>query len=86
MFYVYVLESQISGRIYIGFSDDVKRRLNEHNEGRSKSTKNRGPWTLMGFIETKSRNEAMKLEKKLKSFKRKDRVLSYLKKHGKTFY
>ncbi len=86
MFYVYVLESQTSGRLYIGFSDNVERRINEHNKGKTTSTKNRGPWVLMGFIKTKSRREAIKLETKLKSFKRKDRVLNYLKKYGETFY
>ena len=82
MFYVYVIESLKSGRLYTGFSDNIERRLIEHNSGKTKSTKNRGPWVLMGFIQKNTRSEAIKLEKKLKSFKRKDRTLSFIKRNG----
>ena len=49
MFYVYVLENP-PGRFYIGHTDDLPRRLVEHNDpGRAKSkyTAKHGPWRLV---------------------------------------
>jgi putative endonuclease len=43
MYFVYVLRSQITGRLYIGSTSDVKRRLDEHNAGLNRSTKH---WRL----------------------------------------
>ncbi|PKP39749.1 MAG: endonuclease [Bacteroidetes bacterium HGW-Bacteroidetes-15] len=45
-FYVYALVSQVDGRIYVGMSQDVDRRLAEHNAGKVKSTKGFIPWIL----------------------------------------
>ena len=52
MYYVYVLENQ-QGRLYIGHTDDVTRRLRQHNspEGKEhlgKYTHKNGPWSLIG--------------------------------------
>ena len=33
MFYAYILKSEKNGRYYIGSTDDLKRRLGEHNSG-----------------------------------------------------
>lgn len=62
MFYVYVLQSLKDYRTYVGFSDDWKRRLTQHNAGQVKSTKDRRPLKIL-FIETfEKRTEAMKRE------------------------
>jgi putative endonuclease len=45
-FFVYALVSQVDGRIYVGMTQDVNRRLGEHNAGKVKSTKGFAPWTL----------------------------------------
>ncbi|MBC8344640.1 MAG: GIY-YIG nuclease family protein [Candidatus Marinimicrobia bacterium] len=82
MFYVYVVESETTSSFYIGFTSRLDERIKEHNRGQSKSTKNRGPWKLIGYLMTETRSEAMRLERKLKSFKRKDRVYNYIRKHG----
>ncbi|MFM7099917.1 MAG: GIY-YIG nuclease family protein [Verrucomicrobiota bacterium] len=42
---VYVLRNP-EGRRYIGITDDVERRLTQHNQGVSKWTRGKGPWTL----------------------------------------
>ena len=42
---VYLIENP-AGRTYIGLSDDVGRRLRDHNDGVSKWTSSRGPWEL----------------------------------------
>lgn len=43
-FHVYVLRNP-QGRLYIGLSYDPDARLAQHNEGRSRWTRNRGPWS-----------------------------------------
>ncbi len=66
--FVYVLGSQHKNerRTYVGWTTDIKRRLQQHNEGRgAKSTRGRR-WTLLYFECCKSRNEAMSREWHLK--------------------
>jgi putative endonuclease len=46
-YYVYILKSLTAGRLYVGTSDDVARRLREHNQGLSRSTKPWRPWQLV---------------------------------------
>jgi len=35
MFYVYILKSEKDGKLYIGYTNDLKRRLEEHNSGKN---------------------------------------------------
>ena len=49
MFYVYVLKSKADGSIYVGYTDDLKRRLVEHNKRRNRSTKNKAPFQLVYY-------------------------------------
>jgi len=67
MFYVYVLRSQSTGRLYVGYTSDLDHRLGQHNDGVTKSTKNRGPWEIVHREAFPARSEAMKREKFLKS-------------------
>ena len=68
MFFVYIiLRSDSSGRFYTGYTENVTQRLGQHNEGLTKSTKNRGPWKLVRCEEFSTRAEAMRGEKFLKS-------------------
>ena len=69
MYSVYVLQSKTDDSYYIGSSKDRKRRLWEHNYGRTGYTKNKRPWKLIYFEEYESRGEALKREKYLKSLK-----------------
>jgi putative endonuclease len=62
---VYVLRNP-DGRFYIGLTDDVGRRVEQHNTGISKWTSGRGPWTLIWQSEARSLSEARKLELLLK--------------------
>jgi len=82
MYYVYVLESKTSGRLYIGQTNNLEDRLNRHNSNRVRSTKNRGPWTLLGSLKVESRAQSMALEKYLKSLKSPTAVKSYLAEHA----
>jgi putative endonuclease len=67
MYIVYVLESGAYKRVYIGMTNDLERRIKEHNNGKTKSTRFYRPWKVL-FIESFStRSEARYREKYLKS-------------------
>lgn len=63
---VYAIQSQVSGRIYIGQTEDIERRLKEHNSGRLRSTSGDKPWTLLKTEMFASRSEARWAERQLK--------------------
>jgi putative endonuclease len=71
MFFVYVLQSQSSGKRYVGQTADLEQRLKEHNDPSHNlakcTTRNAGPWELLHSEEYATRSEAMKREKWLKS-------------------
>ena len=62
---VYVIRNR-EGKFYIGLSDDVARRVQQHNAGQSRWTKGRGPWTIVWQSEESSVTDARKLENPLK--------------------
>jgi putative endonuclease len=62
---VYLLQNA-TGLRYIGISEDVMRRLDDHNRGKSRWTKSRGPWELNWQSRPLSLTEARKLENLLK--------------------
>jgi putative endonuclease len=67
MFTVYALESKKDRRIYVGITGNFSQRLNDHNAGKTKSTKGYRPWKLLHYQEVESRSIARQLEKKWKS-------------------
>jgi putative endonuclease len=67
MFHVYVLQSLSTGRYYVGYTSELTQRLGQHNNGITKSTKNRGPWTLIYQESFPTKVEAMQRERFLKS-------------------
>ncbi len=71
MFFVYILQSESTGKIYIGQTNDLDRRVAQHNDPDFKLTlhtkRNRGPWKLIHSEEYPTRREAMRREKYLKS-------------------
>jgi putative endonuclease len=46
---VYVIKGMRDGRLYKGMTDNIERRLFEHNSGKQKSTKGYMPWNLVFF-------------------------------------
>ena len=68
-YYVYILKSKKDNKYYIGSTSDVVARLNFHNAGLQRSTKNRTPFELVLFEEYESKEEALKREKQIKSLK-----------------
>ncbi len=77
-FHVYVLKSEKTQRLYIGQTNDLQRRIGEHQRGKHPATRNRGPWKLLFAVPCRTRQEAVALELKLKRMKRPDRIISYL--------
>jgi len=69
VYYLYILQSEATGRFYIGQTQDVSERLVYHNANYSKSLKNRGPWRLVYTEAFQSRSEAVLRERQLKSWK-----------------
>ena len=67
MHYVYVLYSITHNRAYVGITVNYEGRLNEHNSGKTKSTKAFIPWVIAHLEEYVTREEARNREKYLKS-------------------
>ena len=66
-FYVYVLKSEKDGNNYVGFTGNLRKRLNEHEKGLVKSTANRQPLKLIYFEACLNQQDATKREKYLKT-------------------
>ena len=68
MFYTYCPESLKNKRLYIGYSEDLKRRFKEHNEkkGGDHTSKN-GPWKLIFYEAHVDKKDAREMEKFYKS-------------------
>ncbi len=69
MYIVYVLRSQKNGYRYIGYTDNLERRLFEHNSGLTKSIRYQIPFVVEYTEEYQTRLEAVAREKFLKSGK-----------------
>ncbi|MFH1392965.1 MAG: GIY-YIG nuclease family protein [Patescibacteria group bacterium] len=67
MYYIYVIKSLIHNTRYVGSTDRIEKRISEHNLGKCRYTSGRQPWKLIYQEEYKTRGEAMKREKFLKS-------------------
>lgn len=65
--YVYILRSEKSGMLYTGCTSDLRKRLDEHNSGKSTYTKGRGPFELIYYEAYRDSNDAFAREKHLKT-------------------
>jgi putative endonuclease len=59
---VYVLQSLSDGRTYIGSTNNVNRRIKQHNLGQVKSTKHRVPFKILFTEDFATLSEARKRE------------------------
>ena len=68
MYYVYLLRS-ISDpeQTYIGYTEDLKTRLQAHNNGQSPHTSKYKPWDLITYLSFNDKSRAFSFEKYLKS-------------------
>jgi putative endonuclease len=68
MWYVYILRSiNFPEQEYIGATADLKRRLPEHNAGKSRHTSKFKPWELIWYCAFTDKYKALEFEKYLKS-------------------
>jgi putative endonuclease len=81
-FYVYVLKSEKDNKFYVGYTSDLMKRFEQHNNGKVKSTRERKPLKLIYFEGCLSQKDALHREKYLKKFYGKmfihNRLKSYL--------
>lgn len=81
MFYVYILKSGKSGQFYTGYTNDLRKRLSQHNQGQSSWTKGGVPWSLIYYEASLNKQDARNREKYLKTGPGK----AYLKNRLKSF-
>ena len=68
---LYILQSESSGRFYVGQTKHLDERLHYHNANYSSAIKNRGPWKLVYTEVYATRSEAVRREQEIK--RQKDR-------------
>lgn len=66
MYYLYILKSKKDDNLYVGSTNDLRRRLLEHNSGESKATKPRAPFELRYYEAYFFEADARKREHQLK--------------------
>lgn len=76
MFYLYIIKSKKDDNLYIGSTNDLRRRLAEHNSGETLSTKGRRPFELRYYESYFNEDDARRRES---SLKKDGRALSQLK-------
>jgi putative endonuclease len=69
MYYVYILHSKKDGKLYIGSTQDLKKRIEKHRKGYVTSTKNRRPLSLIYYESYISQRDAKRREMFLKGGK-----------------
>jgi len=67
MWYVYILRSAIDKNLYVGSTNNIRRRLTEHNSGKVGSTRRRIPLSLEAYIAVKDQTKAIELEQYFKT-------------------
>ena len=68
MFYIYILKSTKTDKLYIGFTNNIFNRIKEHNAQKSLATKAFTPYYLIYFEGYRSKTDAIRREKNLKYF------------------
>ncbi|MCL6096878.1 MAG: GIY-YIG nuclease family protein [Patescibacteria group bacterium] len=69
MYFLYVLKSKKDNKFYTGYTNNLKRRFQEHQQGKVRSTNPRRPFELIFYEAFKSRIDAKRREKYLKTSK-----------------
>jgi putative endonuclease len=66
-YYVYVLKSEVDGSWYIGYTEDIENRIQQHNNGESLYTKRKIPWRIIYYEVSFDKYDAIAREKYLKT-------------------
>ncbi|TSC64230.1 MAG: excinuclease abc c subunit domain protein [Parcubacteria group bacterium Gr01-1014_106] len=68
-FFTYILQSKKTGHYYIGSTENLSDRLRAHNAGKVRSTRNRGPFSIVYTEEFSTRQDAYRREQEIKRYK-----------------
>ena len=66
-YFAYVIYSQSHNKFYKGHCEDLKKRLTQHNNGKTKSTKAFVPWKIVYYESFETREQAINREKYFKT-------------------
>lgn len=66
-YYVYVLRSKKTNQWYTGYTEDLRKRFKEHNDGKSTYTKKKGPYELIYYESYRNKDDARSRELQIKS-------------------
>lgn len=67
-YYVYILQSlEYDNRFYVGFTENLERRLKEHNTSKLPNTKRYAPWEIKSAHTFKTKSKALDFETYLKT-------------------
>ncbi len=83
-YYVYILHNKHKNFIYIGYTEDLKKRVKDHNSGYSLSTKAYIPLELIHYEAYRNIKDAKRREKYLKLNKGKTTLMTMLKEYFHT--
>ncbi len=78
VYYVYLLKSLKKERVYVGYSGDLRVRVEAHNLGKVRSTKYYRPWRLVYYESYLNQHDATKREKQLKLHAAKEVLLKQI--------
>lgn len=67
MYYVYIIQDKFGTRHYTGATQDLKKRLMQHNRGNTKSTSAYGPFIVGWYCAFSNKEKAYRFERYLKS-------------------
>jgi predicted GIY-YIG superfamily endonuclease len=68
MFYVYLLQSEtFVDQRYVGMASDIKKRISDHNAGKSSHTSKFAPWKLVTYVAFSDEQKARTFDRYLKS-------------------
>ncbi len=69
MWYTYIIKSKSCNKYYIGYTENLEKRLREHNGGKTKSIKAFIPFDIIYYESYNNKPEAYKRERKIKKYK-----------------
>lgn len=80
-YYVYILQSKIKNFLYVGYTTNLRKRINNHNNGKEKSTKHYAPFELIFYEAYRSMLDAKRREEYFKTTKGKTTLRTILKEY-----
>ena len=82
MWYMYILYSEKIDKYYVGYTDNLEKRLERHNSGWGRFTKPGIPWKIRYFEEYEQKSDAIKRERQIKKRKSRKCILDFVQNAG----